>query len=291
MQFILTIGLPLLVIFAMTVVGLELTPADFTNVRRHPRAILLALFAQWVMLPLAAVVLARGMALSPSMAVGLLLIAAAPVAALSNYYALLARARLAISVTITAVSSIAATITLPVVLALSFRLLRLESAEIELPLAKILQQMIVGLLLPVAFGMAIRRIAPGWVKRWQRTLLGLSLVALAAIVGFIVVDQLALIRAELPILIAASLAFTVLTLAMGWLLCQFATAEPDNRRALLFGFPARNISIATLVAVGAFGRTDFASFGAVLFLVQATVLVPLALAFSGYRALAAGAPK
>jgi len=288
MQFILSIGLPLLVMFAMTVVGLELTPADFANLRRYPRPMVLALLSQWTLLPLAAVAVVRALELPPALALGLLLIAAAPIAALSNYYAMLAQSRLALSVTITAVSSVAAIITMPTIIALTFWLMRLEAAGIELPLAKILQQTVVGLLIPIALGMTIRRLAPDWVARRRRLLLGLSLLALALIVAFVIVDQVALIRAELPILVAGSLFYTVLALAIGWLTCRFATAEVEGRRALLFGFPARNITIATLVAVAAFGRTDVASFGAVFFLVQATLLVPLALAFSSHAALAAG---
>jgi ABC-type transport system involved in cytochrome c biogenesis permease subunit len=73
-------------------------------------------------------------------------------------------------------------------------------------------------------------------------------------------------------------------LAAGGSMPLLATADRAARRALLFGFPARNVSIATLVSVAALGRTDFASFGVVFFLVQAAILVPLALVMASRAA-------
>jgi BASS family bile acid:Na+ symporter len=285
MPFILNTALPLLVIFAMTVVGLELTPADFGNVRRYPGVMAAVLIGQWIALPLAAILVVHALSLPPAFAVGLLLVAAAPIAALSNYYAMLARARLALAVTLTAVSSVAATVTMPLIATVSVELLQLETMNFELPAAKLLQQTAIGLLLPIAAGMTIRRFASRWVERRGQLLRALSLVALAAIVGFIVVDQMALIRAQMTALVAGALLYTSLALAIGFVFSRAAARSRDGVGALLFGFPAHNISIAILVAVAALGRTDIASFGAVLFLVQAAVLVPLAMAFSARRPL------
>lgn len=64
------------------------------------------------------------------------------------------------------------------------------------------------------------------------------------------------------------------------------SGDRNGRRALLFGFPARNAAIVTLVAVAAPGRPDFASFGVVFFLAQATLLVPLALSLASALARA-----
>ncbi len=86
------------------------------------------------MLPLAAVLIVRGLALPPALAGGVIIIAAAPIAALSNYYALLARADLALAVALTAVSSLAATVTMPLIVALGFKLLRLDAAGFEPPI-------------------------------------------------------------------------------------------------------------------------------------------------------------
>lgn len=75
----------------------------------------------------------------------------------------------------------------------------------------------------------------------------------------------------------AAALFTGVLLAAGWLLGRFASDEVTERQALLFGFPARNMAVASLLAVAAFGQVDIAAFAAVFFLVQVLVLMPLAL--------------
>lgn len=280
MHFVLDTGLPLLVVFVMTVVGLELTAADFANVRRYPKAMALALAGQWIALPLAAMLIVQGLGLAPALAGAIAIIAAAPVAALSNYYALLARANLALAVTLTAVSSLAATATMPLIATLGFRLLRLEAAGLDLPIAKLLAQTMFGLLLPVLFGMVLRRLAPGWAQRQRRLLQLWAALALVVIIAIVLIDQIDSVLAQLKVLVAASLLYTLSALGAGWLLGSLATSERDDRCALLFGFPARNVAIATLVAVATLGRTDVAAFGAVFFLVQAMVLIPLALSMA-----------
>lgn len=96
---------------------------------------------------------------------------------------------------------------------------------------------------------------------------------LLAIVGFALIDQLEAILAEAALLGAASALFTLIMLTVGGSLPLVATPHRAARRALLFGFPARNVSIATLISVAALRRMDFASFGVVFFLVKAAALV------------------
>jgi BASS family bile acid:Na+ symporter len=140
-----------------------------------------------------------------------------------------------------------------------------------------LQQTVIGLLLPVLVGMAVRHLAPSWAARHESRLRGLALLAVALVVAFIITDQITLIRDQLIFLLQTAALFTVVLLGAGWLLGRFASDEVTERRALLFGFPARNMAVASLLAVAALGRVDIAAFAAVFFLVQVLVLVPLAL--------------
>jgi bile acid:Na+ symporter, BASS family len=280
MNFILDTCLPLLVVFVMTLVGLELAKADFARLRNYPRAIVLALVTQAVLPPVAAVSIALAMSLPAAAAGGLLIIGAAPIAALSNFYALLARADLALAVTLTAISTAAASVTMPAAVALGFALLNLTGAGIEVPLAKLVQQTILGVLVPILAGMTIRALAPDWVERQRRRLQAFGLLALLAIIAAIVTDQFATIVEQFAMLAAAALLFTMLMLAAGWAMGRFARDASMQRRALLFGFPARNVSIATLVAIAVFRRPDMASIGVIFFIVQAAILIALALRLS-----------
>jgi len=260
----------------MTVVGLELAPADFVRVRRCPGAIGIALAGQAIVLPLLAVSIVRLLALPPIPACGVVIISAAPIAALSNYYALLARADVALAVTLTAVSSVLAVATMPLVVLVAFKALGLDAAGFETPLSRMLSQTIVGLLLPIVLGMTIRRLAPSGVDRWRARLQLLALVALAAIIAFVLIDQAEGVRRQWPTLLACALCYTAGALGVGLLVSRFVVSHRGARLALLVGFPARNVAIATLIAVAMQGRADVAAFGAVFFLVQVLLLVPFA---------------
>src|SRR5690349_2385971 len=100
---------------AMTGVGLELTIADLRRVLHYPMQIGIALVGQIALLPLLVALLVMLLHPQPVIAAGLLLTAAAPQAISSNYYCLMARADVALSVTLTAVSSGLAIVTTPLV--------------------------------------------------------------------------------------------------------------------------------------------------------------------------------
>jgi bile acid:Na+ symporter, BASS family len=111
-------GVPVLVFFAMVVVGMELTTDDFRRVARQPRKVVAAIAGQIVLLPVLGWSLVHFLNLQPAITRGVLLVAACPSGAMANVYTYLARANLALSVTLTAVSSLAAVLTMPLALAL-----------------------------------------------------------------------------------------------------------------------------------------------------------------------------
>jgi BASS family bile acid:Na+ symporter len=288
LPFVLDVALPALVVLIMILVGLELTLADFSRVLHYPVPVAAALISQWIILPVVAVLLIRTLALPPVLAAGVILVAAAPIGAMSNYYSLLAGANLALSVTLTAVSSLLAVVTTPAIASLAFGLLFDESVGLELTVADVLMKTLTGLLIPISAGMAIRHAAPTWVLRHRPLLQNSSLLAVTAVAVFVMIDQLVAISGLIVLLIVTSLLFTFALLMTGWLAGLIAE-NPEDRRAMLFGFPARNLAFATLIAVGAVGRVDVAAFAAVFFVVQVLMLVPLALFLRGRSSVASGA--
>ena len=277
MSFVLSVALPLLVVFTMFVVGLSLTRTEFANLVRRPRVTIGALAGQWLLPPAVAVLLVKLLVLPTVIAMGVILAAAAPPAVISNYYALLARANVALAVKLTAVASLCAAVCTPLSASVAYGLAMRQSPAFDLPTATVLKQTVIGLLLPVLVGMAVRHLASAWTARHEQVLQRLALLAVGLLVAFIVIDQIAFIRAQLALLLLTAALFTCVLLAVGWLFGRILSRADAERRGLLFGFPARNMAVAMLVAVAAFGRADIAAFAAVFFLVQVLVLVPLAL--------------
>lgn len=271
------IALPLLVILAMTIVGLELTPADLSRVLRFPLQVAVSLIGQVLVLPLLAAALILLLRPEPAIAGGLVLAAAAPQAMSSNYFSLLARANIALSVTLTAISSVLALVATPLIAKLGFSMLLHQQTGIVLPVDEVMLQVATGLLLPVSAGMLARHFAPGFVQRNHVRMQRLSLAALAALLVIILADQAATIERNLGSIIVAAVLFTAGAAALGWGIAKAFAWTRADAISLLVAFPSRSLSIATLIAINVLGRTDFLAFAAPFFLVQALLLLPVTL--------------
>ena len=136
MKTVLDIGIPIIAILIMIPVGLDLTLVDFRKVIHSPRIVCAALVGQALLLPLCAVGLIRFLNLEPHTITGVLLIAACPAGGLSNCYTYLARARTALSVSLTTLSCVAALGTMPLVMAV-YRLFG-KSIGFEVPVSRLM---------------------------------------------------------------------------------------------------------------------------------------------------------
>jgi BASS family bile acid:Na+ symporter len=277
MATLLDVVLPMLVIVVMTIVGMDLRAEDFRRVRDYPVLVPAVVLGQWLVLTLAAGAIVTLLPLTPTVAGGVLLIAAAPVAALSCLYTHLAGGQLALAVTIAAVSNVLAGVVTPLVASLSFRWFAHVGPDLALPTGRLAQQIAVGLVLPLAAGMLVRHLAPVAVARARGPLQVLSTLAIVAVLAFVVADQLDSIRAQIGELLATSALFTLVLLTLGAIASRLVVRRAEDRRALPWGFPARNVGIATLIATAVVGQAAMASFVAVLFATQVAILVPLAL--------------
>jgi BASS family bile acid:Na+ symporter len=274
MLFISTVAIPALVIFTMTVVGLDLTVADFRRVFAFPLLALAALASQIVVLPLIAGLLIKVLDPAPGVAGGLILVAVSPIGAISNYYALLARANVALAVTLTAISSVLALATTPLLAALGFELLLGPTSAIHFPLAKGILQIAIGLVLPIAVGMSIRHLAPEWTRRHHTTWMRLSLVVLAALVIYVLVDQAGVIARGLTQVVFMAVLFTLASLGAGYGLGYVLRKQLAERASVTIGFGIRNIGAALMIGATVLGRLDLVAFGAIFFLSQLAFIMP-----------------
>lgn len=259
----------------MTVVGLELTPADLKRVLHYPLQVAVTLAGQVLLLPLLGAALVLLLRPAPAITGGLILVAAAPQAIVSNYFCLLARADVALALTMTAVSSVLALVTTPFVASLAFELLLKQRGGFALPVGEVMQQVLTGLALPIAAGMLVRHYAPGFVARNRVRFQRSSLGALGVLLTFVLVSEADIILQSLVAIVLVAGCFTAGALALGLGVARALSWSRADTVTVLAAYPARSLSIATLVAVNVLGRLDFLSFAVVFFLVQAAVLVPL----------------
>ena len=271
------VGLPALIILAMTIVGLELTLEDLSRVLHFPAEVAVSVLGQVLVLPLIAAALIVLLDLGPVVAGGLILAAAAPQATSSNYLCLLARANIALSVTLTLASSVLALASTPLIAKLWFGLLLEHQTGFVLPVDKVMEQVLVGLLLPAAAGMLVRHYAPRFVERNHVRFQRVSLGAIAGMLAIIVIDQAATIERNLASIVLTAVLFTVVAAAVGVAIAKAFSWPRAHMITVLAGFPSRSLSIAALIAVNVLGRADFLAFAAPFFVVQWALLVPVML--------------
>ncbi len=159
--------LPAALAFIMLSVGISLVPADFTRLLREPRAVTAGLIGQLLVLPLAAWALAVAWRLPPEMAVGLMILGACPGGASSALITHLARGTAALSITLTAITSVAAVVTVPLVVKLALALFMGENSEVELSVGRLVRGVFLMTTIPVVLGMLLRVWRPRMADRLQ----------------------------------------------------------------------------------------------------------------------------
>ena len=162
------IVLPILTLL-MFDLGLTLRFEDFGKVFRNPWPIAVALFGQFVLLPLIALGLAYLFHLPPVFYIGLVLIACCPGGSSSNVFSKLAKGDVALSVTLTAISSIVTLFTIPLIMSWATRLVG-ESVGISLPIGNLIKQNLVLMLLPVLLGIGLHYAWPKAAEKMDRVL-------------------------------------------------------------------------------------------------------------------------
>mgnify|MGYP003290766357 CR=1 FL=1 len=154
------IVMPILIVL-MFLLGLDINKKAFTDIARNPKAVLLGMTGQLVILPVLAFSIAWLLKLPPVYFMGLLLVACCPGGSSSNVFSMLVKGDVALSVTLTALSSIITLFTLPVIMDFVTRTVSdLSGVEIELPVGKLLIQNIILLLLPLFAGSLFKKVFP-----------------------------------------------------------------------------------------------------------------------------------
>lgn len=243
-----TVFLPMALAIIMLGLGLSLTPADFRRVLAFPRAVLIALACQTLLLPLVCFGVAKAFGLAPALAVGLMLLAASPGGTSANLYSHLANGDVALNVTLTAVNSVLAIVTLPVIVNLSLLHFYGEGKVVPLQFSKVLQVFLV-VLVPVAIGMAVRRRWPGFADRMGKPVKIASMLFLASIVLLALAKDFGNLQQSAGPVLGAALAFNLLSLGVGYGVPRLARLSQRQSIAIGMEIGIHNGTLAIAIAL------------------------------------------
>jgi len=227
-----TILLPVALGIIMLGLGLSLTIADFKRVVVYPRAVVIGLVCQMLLLPVVCFGLALGFDLPPELAVGLMLLAASPGGATANLFSHLAHGDVALNITLTAVNSLLSLLTLPFIVNYSLTAFMGEGKVLPLQLDKVLQVFAI-VLIPVSLGMLVRARRPGLADRLDRPVRSISAVFLVLVILATILKERAIIGDAFAAVGPAALAFNLASMTLGYGLPRLLRL--DKRQSIAIG--------------------------------------------------------
>lgn len=253
-----TLLLPLALASVMLGMGLGLVPEDFRRIGRDPKAVAAGSLAQVVLLPLLGALIVWLVPMPPPIAVGLMVVAICPGGPSSNLITYLARGDVALSVTLTAISSLITVFTIPLLANQALRLLMGTEAQFSLPIGSTMLQILLITLVPTAIGMALRQRFPKGAIRLEAQVSRLAV----ALLGLIIVLVLLKEGARLPEFIAkvglAALLLNGLGALAGYGTARLLGLPVAQQISLAIEVGIQNCTLAIAITAGLLGNPEMA---------------------------------
>lgn len=240
------IVLPILTLL-MFDLGLSLRLEDFGRVVRQPRPIVVALFGQLVLLPLIALGLAWCFNLSPVFFIGLVLIACCPGGSSSNVFSKLAGGDVALSVTLTALSSIITLFTIPFIMSWTTKMVG-EGVGITLPVGNLIKQNLVLMLLPVVLGIGMNYAWPKGAAKTDKVLGKLAFPLLLTLITIFYIQHQRTILDNIGLLGLCVTELILVAVSCSALLSRLVKNSPQQRRTVVIEVGMQNAAQAIAVA-------------------------------------------
>lgn len=242
--------LPMALFVIMLGVGMTLRADDFRRVLRAPGAVLTGLLAQLLLLPCLGLLLVSLLQLPPLLAVGLMVLTFAPGGATSNMLTLLSRGDTALSVSLTAITSLITPFSLPLLTLLALNHWQGELVLPEFPVLESVLKLLLITLVPVLLGMLLSARSPNFSRRVTRPVKLLSLLFMILVVSGIVMANWTRLPALIAIVGPAALLLALLAMSSGYLLARLMRLQSEQQVTLSIEVGIQNAGTALLVTGG-----------------------------------------
>lgn len=244
------IVLPILTLL-MFDLGLTLLPQDFLLIAKRPRAVLVGLCGQLLVLPAISAALATAFGLPPYLYIGVMLIACCPGGSSSNIFSMLAKGDVALSVSLTALSSVITLATVPAIMQYTTEAIG-EPVGIQLPMGNLLTQNLVTMLLPIVVGIVVRMKYPKAAERIDRVLSKVALPALMLLAGLFFVQHRQTIAEHFAALGMCVTLLIVTAATMAYCGSKAAGLNTKERRTIVIEVGMQNAAQAIAIASSPF---------------------------------------
>ena len=238
-----------LTVFLMIGIGTTLTVADFQRAVTQPRGVLIGLASQYGWMPLLGYSAAKLANLPNEMAVGLMVMTCASGGNASNMFSWFARADVALSVSMTAIAAVLSVVAMPLLLAAYAS--GFTTADLQMPYQQIAATL-VGMLVPLGLGMAIRHFRPTWASKLERPGMLSGALMLGIVLWAGAPDMVANVQAMTGQMLGSCLAVAASGMLLGYLAARLGGLPSAQRRAVAFETGIQNTPVVIAVVLASF---------------------------------------
>ena len=253
MGIITDIILPLALAFIMFALGLGLTGEDFLRVAKQPRDFFVGAFSQIIALPIIAFILIKLWPISPELAVGVMIIAAAPGGATSNILTSFSKGDVALSISLTAIISLLCVITIPFIVLTSLNLLMGTSIMEDISLLNIASKMFLIVTVPVLLGMIFRKLLTTTAISFEPIAKKISTVLFVLVLIGAILSERDNIVSYFAQAGLVTLVLNLIMMFFAFYLAKFLGSGEKQKRAITIECGLQNGTLAIVVATSIFG--------------------------------------
>ena len=253
MNIVTDVILPLALAFIMFVLGLGLTGADFLRVIKQPRDFFVGAFSQVILLPIVAFILVTIWPISPELAVGVMIIAAAPGGVTSNLLTSFAKGDVALSISLTAIISLLCVITIPFIVLKSVGLLGDSNISQDISLLSMSRDMFLIVTVPAILGMILRKISYGITSKLEPIAKKISIILfILVLLGAIVAERENVVSyfAQAGLI---TLVLNVVMMIVAYYVAQLLASGTKQKKCITIECGLQNGTLAIFVATSIFG--------------------------------------
>ena len=253
MNIVTDVVLPLALAFIMFVLGLGLTGADFLRVIKQPRDFFVGAFSQVILLPIVGFILVMIWPIAPELAIGVMIIAAAPGGVTSNLLTSFAKGDVALSISLTAIISLLCVITIPFIVLTSVGLLGDSNISQDISLFSMSRDMFLIVTVPVILGMLFRRFTSGIALKFEPIAKKISIVLFVLVLlGAIAAERENVISyfAQAGLI---TLVLNVVMMVVAYYVAKFLSSGTKQRKCITIECGLQNGTLAIFVATSIFG--------------------------------------
>jgi len=247
------IFLPLALAFIMFALGLGLTGADFLRVLKQPKDFFVGAISQIILLPIIALILVKIWPISPELAIGVMIIAAAPGGVTSNILTSFAKGDVALSISLTAIISLLCVLTIPLIVITSLNLLGSENSAADISLAGMALNMFLIVTVPVILGILLRKFASNFAVNFESIAKKISTILFVVVLlGAILAEKENIIPyfAEAGLI---TLILNVIMMVVAFYIAQLLGTGSAQKKCIAIECGLQNGTLAIFVATSLFG--------------------------------------